>query len=286
MGTWGVGIFSDDLASDVRGDWRDAIADGLSPQEATDRLLDRFAEAKDDPDEATRFWTALAASQAATGRLVEAVRDEALRRIDAGGDIELFAEEDPRQGQKRRAVLAKLAAELRGPQRPPTRIVKPRPQASPIEPGDVVEVSGTGSARRRAYFAVLGLTDGWPPGSTWPVLVGLGWQRADTPTVDDFRTAPLVRDDPHGVGGGPIVDFLILISPSRGPRKWSNFAKVVARGVERADSPDWRSKARAGTIGSMSWETLADWIDSEWYERRMDRTFSVRQTRRWPWSRG
>jgi hypothetical protein len=28
MGTWGVGVFSDDFAADIRGEWRDAIAEG------------------------------------------------------------------------------------------------------------------------------------------------------------------------------------------------------------------------------------------------------------------
>ena len=31
-------MFADDTASDIRDEWRDAILDGLSPQEATARL--------------------------------------------------------------------------------------------------------------------------------------------------------------------------------------------------------------------------------------------------------
>ena len=37
MGTWGVAIFSDDLAADIRGDFRELIGDGLTPSEATAR---------------------------------------------------------------------------------------------------------------------------------------------------------------------------------------------------------------------------------------------------------
>jgi hypothetical protein len=283
VGTWGVGIFSDDLASDVRGDWRDAIADGLSPEAATARILERYAESRDDSDEATRFWTALAAAQAASGRLQDHVRDEALRLIEAGGDVSLFAEEDPDQGTKRNAVLQKLATQLRGPQRAPTRIVKPKAQISPVGVGDVIEVTGS-SAGRRAYFAVVGLDDGWPPGSTWPVLVGLGWREEETPTLEQLRDAPLVRDDRGMGGGGPVVDYLTLIGPTRGPRHWANFARVIGTGLERPDAPDWRDEWKVGR-GSMAWDTLADWIDTEWYDRRMDRTFHPRKPRRWPWSR-
>jgi hypothetical protein len=38
VGTWGPGIFSDDLAADVREDFRDLISQGLTPEEATERL--------------------------------------------------------------------------------------------------------------------------------------------------------------------------------------------------------------------------------------------------------
>ena len=36
----GTAIFSDDTASDVRDEWRDAIVDGLGAEDATRRLLD------------------------------------------------------------------------------------------------------------------------------------------------------------------------------------------------------------------------------------------------------
>jgi hypothetical protein len=277
-----VGIFSDDLASDVRGDWRDAIAEGLSPEAATAHILERYADSKTDSDEATRFWTALAAAQAASGRLLDSVRDEALRLIEAGGDVSLFAEADSQLAAKRQAVLQKLATQLRGPMRAPTRIVRPKAQLSPIDVGDVIEVTGSSSGRR-GYFAVVGLEDGWPQGSTWPVLVGLGWREDKSPTFNELREAPLVRDDPLG-GGGPVVDYLTLIGPSRGPRNWANFARVIGTGLERPDAPDWRDEWKV-RHGSMSWDTLADWIDSEWYDRRMDRTFNTPKSRRWPWSR-
>jgi hypothetical protein len=61
MGTWGSGIFSGDLAADVRGDWREAIMDGLTPEEATRRLEDSYRPAIDDEDDGPLFWIALSA---------------------------------------------------------------------------------------------------------------------------------------------------------------------------------------------------------------------------------
>jgi hypothetical protein len=38
MGTWGVGVFSDDFTTDVRADWRDALIDGADTEAATSAL--------------------------------------------------------------------------------------------------------------------------------------------------------------------------------------------------------------------------------------------------------
>ncbi len=148
MGTWGTSIFASDLASDIRGDWREAIEDGLDAAAATERLVGNYEAALADPEEHPVFWIALAAAQAATGRLQESVRDEALAVITAGGDVAAFAETDARLGRQRALVLEKLAAQLRKPQRAPTTIKRPRPRPSPVEVGDAswFTVSGTSPA--------------------------------------------------------------------------------------------------------------------------------------------
>ena len=38
MGAWGPAIFSNDTSTDVRGDLEDLLGEGLTAQEATDRL--------------------------------------------------------------------------------------------------------------------------------------------------------------------------------------------------------------------------------------------------------
>lgn len=38
MGGWGVAIFSDDLAADLKGDFTDLIGDGLSTASAVEKL--------------------------------------------------------------------------------------------------------------------------------------------------------------------------------------------------------------------------------------------------------
>src|SRR6266540_516093 len=126
MGAWGVAIFADDLASDVRGDWREAVIDGADPNDATNRLEAAYAAAIADPDDSIVFWLALAAAQMETGRLVDFVRDRAVAIIVAGSDVARWGEEDESLARQRAKVLARLRAKLTGPQPPPKRIRHPR----------------------------------------------------------------------------------------------------------------------------------------------------------------
>lgn len=90
MGAWGTGIFSSDLATDVRSELREQIEDGTAIDVATAGIIARYQVASIDPDEAIAFWTALAAAQAQLGLLQPEVRDRAIAMIDAGGDLHLF----------------------------------------------------------------------------------------------------------------------------------------------------------------------------------------------------
>jgi hypothetical protein len=44
MGTWGTGLYSDDLAADLRGDFRDLLGEGVPASVAVDRLMSEYAE--------------------------------------------------------------------------------------------------------------------------------------------------------------------------------------------------------------------------------------------------
>jgi hypothetical protein len=54
----------------VRDEWRDAILDGLSAEDATQRLLESFDEYLEEAETEKLFWMALAAAQMETGRLM------------------------------------------------------------------------------------------------------------------------------------------------------------------------------------------------------------------------
>lgn len=128
MGSWGPGIFSDDLACDLREEFRELIAEGHSPEEATTKLRGEYTP-DDDLGDRTTFYLALAAVQWKAGRLLDDIRDEALRIIDSGEAIEdwkaaLFDPADNRSIKRREAAINKLREQLLQPPPAPKRIRK------------------------------------------------------------------------------------------------------------------------------------------------------------------
>jgi hypothetical protein len=183
--------------------------------------------------------------------------------------VAAFSAEDPALGRKREAALRKLAADLTGPQRAPTRIVRPKPTTSPVAVGDVVQVGADGGSRT-ALFVVTSLMEGYPPGSSWPVLAGLVWEGEDLPPHDDLFRLPLLRDVPLSFpNAAPVVSFRVMNGPTRGPRAFAHFGRVVASGVTRPDAPDLTMKIGPlePEVSYSSWEGLGAFVGGEWYAR-------------------
>jgi hypothetical protein len=114
MGTWGVSIFADDLASEVRDNFRDLVAEGKSPAEATEILHRQYKETIADKNDSAVFWLSLAATQWELGRLEQSVKKKALEILDKGADLETWLD-DPKSFEKRKAVLASLRNRLLTP---------------------------------------------------------------------------------------------------------------------------------------------------------------------------
>ena len=136
MGAWGVAIFSDDLAADIRGDFRELIGDGLTPSEATDRLKAEYASSLHDPDEMPVFWIALAFAQWKLGRLEESTKKLALQVIDDGTDLARW--DDAKNRAKRETVLAKTRAELLSVSPPAKRVPRTIRESNEWQIGETI----------------------------------------------------------------------------------------------------------------------------------------------------
>lgn len=95
MGAWGPALFSDDVAPDVRGDYRALIEDGVADDAATRRVLDS-TQVRSAPGRQSLVWLALAFTQSKIGRLDPAVAERALQSIDSGEGMRRWREEGAR----------------------------------------------------------------------------------------------------------------------------------------------------------------------------------------------
>jgi hypothetical protein len=275
MGTWASGIFADDDAADIRGDWREAIIEGTTPEAATEGLQTKYRSRLADNDLRPLFWMALAAAQHETGRLLPEVRDRALSEISAGGDVKRFAEDDPALGRQRQAVIDRLAEKLRGPEKSPVRLRRAKPKETDLRVGDVLSVRGL-TTDRRVIFAVVGIAAGWPPGTTWPVVAPLRWVEDGLPPIDVIPKLPRLIGPP-ALGEKP-RPVLFVQPESKRFGGWRDFAELIARGVVRRDLPDPpREKKQPWNAAYGSWESTAIWVD-HWFDNAVEMTDAERST--------
>src|SRR5437899_7978393 len=137
MGAWGTAIFSDDTACDVRDSYIHLVGDGLAGPEATKRLLREWSKSLEDPDEASVFWLALAATQWKCGRLEPDVLQHALSVIDSGLNLARW-DAGSQDYKKRQAVLERLRVQLTSRQPPERRIPRQFRDSNEWQAGDLV----------------------------------------------------------------------------------------------------------------------------------------------------
>jgi hypothetical protein len=282
MGTWGVGIFSDDFAADIRGEWRDALADGVADAEATATLIARFRADALDPDEAVVFWCALAAAQSETGRLAPTVRDKAVALIDAGGDIERWREASDGLARQRARVLARLRAKLLGSQPKPKRVRRPPLLAVRFEVGDVILVRNPDDATREALYVVVAQIEGddykHSPEAVGPVVERLDWESGELPDAEELaalRSASVDLEwEAHAEESNKIL-MLSVGTPTKADRFGPHIGEVIAHGVPRQptgpyDGPEmWtRHLVLPGLRMSATWPEIAAAVGTEALEQR------------------
>jgi hypothetical protein len=114
MGTFGTGIFDDDLALDVRGEYLDLLATGRSDLEARRTIENDWKDSIADSDDGPVIWLALAATQWEYGRLSDRVKRRALQVISTGKDVRRW--ESSSQKKRRNLALERLRAKLQSAQ--------------------------------------------------------------------------------------------------------------------------------------------------------------------------
>jgi len=123
MGTWGTGLYSNDLSLDVRDTYKNQLERIKTNEEAFEATCEMYKECMG-TDEEPLFWYALADMQWRYGKLMPQVKEKALWWIAQGGGTDEWKEKksDLRQWLK---TLEKLKTKLESEQ-PQERIFKRR----------------------------------------------------------------------------------------------------------------------------------------------------------------
>jgi hypothetical protein len=183
MGSWGPEVFSDDLACDIREQYRTLLGEGRDGVTATDFLLGTFSEALADQDSAPVFWLSLAVVQWRLGRLEERVQLSALRAIDDGSALRSW-QHDPRLLRARRRALDKVVALLNSPQPKAKQVRKRLKNSCDWARGELIAFR-----LRSGRYVIFRVIGSWiDAGGTKPVIEVIDWCGEIIPPVADLET--------------------------------------------------------------------------------------------------
>lgn len=141
MGTWGVKLYQNDLAEDIKYKYTKYLKDGKTNEEATKELILKYGGVLEDIDDGPIFWFVLADQQWKIGRLLPYVKEQALNWIEKGGDLHIWYESSEKLGNERKKVLEELSQRLNSPQPPEKKIYKRQYYTCPWKNGDVFALS-------------------------------------------------------------------------------------------------------------------------------------------------
>jgi hypothetical protein len=186
MEAWGVGLFANDLAADLRAAWREGLLSGLEADAVRERLVREHAASERAGGYDAEFWIALAAAQHESGRLDDDTCDRAVGAIDRGVDRELWRE----RSEKRSEILARLRDQLTGPRPSPKRLRRPPNYTGTFDLGDVIALRDSDGSFG-ALVAVAGHELDMRS-RVLPAVVYLGWQGETALEDVDLASLPVL----------------------------------------------------------------------------------------------
>jgi len=139
MGAWGVGIFDDDTALDIKGEYRALLAFGVPEDEAYQLIKKEFyGDNGEQSDFDSVFWFAVATIQQKYGILMPDVKENALHFINNKLDWVYTAPQTPQDLKKREKIMNDLKEKLLAPPLPKRKVSKPHTQKPRWKLGDIV----------------------------------------------------------------------------------------------------------------------------------------------------
>jgi len=133
MSVWGVKLYQDDVACDIKNKYLYSLKIGLDNDMITQNMIDTYLGSEDE----SIFWLVLSDIQWEYCRLTKEVKENSLRVIENGIDLRKW-EEDSKLLEKRKQVLLELKEKLKSPQPPEKKFSKLESYLSPFKKGDLL----------------------------------------------------------------------------------------------------------------------------------------------------
>lgn len=227
MGVWGAGLYSGDLAMDLRSTIGAVVRLPFDADRLVEILCGTQRTAANDPgdEEHTTFWLVVADQFAKRGIACDRVRTKALAIIDRGEDIALLEKLGmvPKDLRKRKSMLAELRARIAvSPAKSAARKVLQSPQPLIMQTGDALVYPVCNGNNINPYLASKEknirftkdgkgpwLQNGWGAMAildcgrafdflSWYRAAILAETRAEKPALDSLRGAMLWNLPPPG----------------------------------------------------------------------------------------
>ena len=222
MSAWGVKLYQNDIAKDIKHMYKEYLRNGKTNEEATQELILKFEEVLEDIEDGANFWLALADQQWQLGKLMPYVKKQALNQIQNGADLRIWYETSTELGNERKKVLEELSIKLNSLQPPEKKISKRRFYKCPWKVGDVFAVEmNTAYAKEQGLYGKyiifqkaaqkLRAVNDELDGNTSPIIRWADYMGLDAPTAYESDN-PLLETTPYfrkyvfsGMGDGRTI---------------------------------------------------------------------------------
>ena len=109
MGTWGTGIFQNDIADDVKTTYINKLKMGKSDEIALEETISENSDFLSDSEDSLDFWFALSSIMYDYGRLNEEIRCKVIALLESNNDSDRWTE---KENKKRKTELEKLKTKM------------------------------------------------------------------------------------------------------------------------------------------------------------------------------
>ena len=200
MGIWGLGLYQNDIALDIKSDFEEQYNAGKTVEEITETLLKNYKVNAYTSDERSFFWMALADLQYNYGMLMPSVRNNALYWIANDSSLFNYQSMDDAEKSQRGIVLNCLYQKLTSPSPPQKKVKTKKLYQCKWHIGDVFayKLESDLSKEKGLYgrFLLIQKIDEsiWHPGHTIPIVYVKVTDNDQIPqSIDEYNKAEYVQ---------------------------------------------------------------------------------------------